>query len=114
MDRLAALRSQGTLITFDTNYRPSGWENPDDAARVMAKVATVVLATYEDEVAMHNCRSVRDAVTRLADLGAPEVVVKSGAEGAHVLVGADAVHIPAREWNASSTRPRPERCRETQ
>ena len=67
MDRLAALRSQGTLITFDTNYRPSGWENPDDAARVMAKVATVVLATYEDEVAMHNCRSVRDAVTRLAD-----------------------------------------------
>jgi 2-dehydro-3-deoxygluconokinase len=98
VDRLAALRSQGTLISFDTNYRPSGWENPDDAARVMdqvAKVATVVLATFEDEVAMHNCRSVRDAVTRLADLGVPEVVVKSGAEGAHVLVGADAVHIPA-------------------
>jgi 2-dehydro-3-deoxygluconokinase len=98
VDRLAALRSQGTLISFDTNYRPSGWENPDDAARVMdqvAKVATVVLATYEDEVAMHSCRSVRDAVTRLADLGVPEVVVKSGAEGAHVLVGADAVHIPA-------------------
>ena len=98
VDRLAALRSQGVFISFDTNYRPSGWANPDEAARVMdqvAKVATVVLATYEDEVAMHHCQSVRDAATRLADLGVPEVIVKSGAEGAHTLVGGDSVHIPA-------------------
>jgi 2-dehydro-3-deoxygluconokinase len=98
VDRLAALRSGGVFISFDTNYRPSGWENPDEAARVMdqvAKVATVVLATFEDEVAMHHCRSVRDAATRLADLGVPEVVVKCGAEGAHTLVGGEFVHIPA-------------------
>ena len=61
----------------------------------VAKVATVVLATYEDEVAMHHCQSVRDAATRLADLGVPEVVVKSGAEGAHVHISGDSVHIPA-------------------
>ncbi len=46
VDRLAALRSGGVFISFDTNYRPSGWENPDEAARVMdqvAKVATLCL-----------------------------------------------------------------------
>jgi 2-dehydro-3-deoxygluconokinase len=98
VDRLAALRSQGVFISLDTNYRSSGWENPDEAARVMdqvAKVATVVLATYEDEVAMHHCQSVRDAATRLAELGVPEVVIKSGAEGAHVRISGDTVHIPA-------------------
>ena len=99
MDRLATLRSEGALISFDTNYRASGWQSPAEAARVMdqvSKVATVVLATFEDEAAMHHCRSVQEAATRLAELGVPEVVVKSGADGAHVLVGSEAVHIPAR------------------
>jgi 2-dehydro-3-deoxygluconokinase len=98
VDQLATLRSRGTLVSFDTNYRPSGWADTDEAARAMdrvAEVATVVLATFEDEVAMHHCRSQRDAAVRLADLGVPEVVVKSGAEGAHVLIGGDSVHIPA-------------------
>jgi len=72
VDRLATLRSQGTLISFDTNYRPSGWANPDEAARAMdqvAEVATVVLATFEDEVAMCHCQSVSDAAARFVDLG---------------------------------------------
>ena len=99
VERLATLRSEGVLISFDTNYRASGWQNAAEAARVMdevSKVATVVLATFEDEVAMHQCRSVQEAAARLAELGVPEVVVKSGADGAHVLVASEAVHIPAR------------------
>ena len=98
VERLAALRSEGALISLDTNYRASGWEGPSEAARVMdqvSKVATVVLATFEDEVAMHHCQSVPESATRLAELGVPEVVVKSGAEGAYLLVGGQAVHIPA-------------------
>jgi len=98
VERLAALRSEGALISLDTNYRASGWEGPSEAARVMdqvSKVATVVLATFEDEVAMHHCQSVPESATRLAELGVPEVVVKSGAEGAYLLVGGEAVHIPA-------------------
>jgi 2-dehydro-3-deoxygluconokinase len=98
VDRLATLRSEGALISLDTNYRPTGWEGPSEAARVMdqvATVATVVLATFEDEVAMHQCGSVPEAAARLAELGVPEVVVKSGAEGAYLLVSGQAVHIPA-------------------
>ena len=98
LDRLAALRAEGVLISLDTNYRPSGWAGPHEAARAMddvARVATVVLATFEDEVAMHRCRSVDEAVTRLADLGVPEVVVKVGADGAHLLVDGRVEHVPA-------------------
>ena len=110
VDRLATLRSQGALISLDTNYRPSGWEDPSEAARVMdqvSKVATVVLATFEDEVAMHHCQSVPESAMRLADAGVPEVVVKSGAEGAYLLVGGEGrAHTRVPASSASST-PRP-------
>ena len=98
VDRLAELRSNGALISFDTNYRPSGWEGPYEAAQVMdevSRVATVVLATHEDEVAMHHCRSVAESAERLAKLGVSEVVVKSGADGAYLLVDGVAEHVPA-------------------
>ena len=73
----------------------------------VAKVATVVLATYEDEVAMHHCRSVRDAATRLADVGVPEVVVKCGAEGPTRSSVATLCTSPRRAWSAWSTPPLP-------
>lgn len=96
--RLATLRSDGVLISFDTNYRPVGWEGADEAARAMdqiSSVATIVFATLEDEVAMHHCRSAPDCAARLAGIGVPEVVVKSGAEGAYLLAGGQAEHVPA-------------------
>jgi 2-dehydro-3-deoxygluconokinase len=96
--RLAELRSAGAVVSFDTNYRPSGWSDPRDAARVMdevSNVSSIVFATFEDEVAMHGCPSVPAAAARLAGLGVPEVVVKSGADGAHILTGGRAEHVPA-------------------
>jgi 2-dehydro-3-deoxygluconokinase len=96
--RLAALRSAGAVVSLDTNYRPAGWSSPDEAARAMDEVSTaasIVLATFDDEVAMHGCSSVPDAATRLAALGVSEVVVKSGADGADVLVGGHLEHIRA-------------------
>jgi 2-dehydro-3-deoxygluconokinase len=96
--RLAALRTAGAVVSFDTNYRPSGWPGPDAAARAMdqvSAVASIVFATFEDEAAMHRCRSVREAAVRLAGLGVPEVIVKSGADGALVLAGGTAEHVPA-------------------
>ena len=93
--RLAALRAAGTLISLDTNYRASGWPSRAEAARAMdevAAVATVVFATFDDEAAMHRCRSVAAAADRLAGLGVPEVVVKSGADGARVVAGTDRAH----------------------
>ena len=76
------------MISLDTNYRAAGWSSPDEAAHAMdevAKTADVVFATFDDEAAMHGCRSVAEAADRLVGLGIPEVVVKSGADGARII-----------------------------
>jgi 2-dehydro-3-deoxygluconokinase len=86
------------LISFDTNYRASGWAHPDHAARAMdrmSKVATVVLATFDDEQAMHGCRTVGEVASRLTGLGVSEAIVKCGPEGAHVLTAGESVSIGA-------------------
>src|SRR5689334_11679096 len=97
-ERLAALRSGGMLVSLDTNYRASGWSSPNDAAHAMdaiADVADIVFATLEDEAAMHGCHSAGEAAARLAERGVPEVVVKSGADGALVVTGGQTAHVPA-------------------
>jgi 2-dehydro-3-deoxygluconokinase len=98
LHRLRELRGHGARISLDTNYRPSGWTSPEEAARVMdqiSQVASIALATWEDEAAMHHCRAPMDCAVRLAAQGVPEVVVKSGANGAHLLVDGHLQHIPA-------------------
>ena len=97
-NRLRQLRANGAWISLDTNYRPSGWASPEAAARAMdqiSRVADVVFATFEDEEAMHRCRAVSDCAARLAALGVPEVIVKTGADGAHLLVDGQLRHVPA-------------------
>ena len=96
--RLAVLRSAGALVSLDTNYRPSGWSSPVEAARAMdaiAEVADIVFATFEDEAAMHRCRSMQEAASRLTGLGVPETVVKCGADGALVVTAGRTAHVPA-------------------
>jgi 2-dehydro-3-deoxygluconokinase len=99
VERLSDLRARGTLISFDTNYRPTGWTDSLQAIEAMdavSSVSTVVLATLDDEAALHGCQSVGDAAQRLRALGVPEVVVKAGAQGALVLANDCAAEIPAR------------------
>ena len=99
VDKLDGLRQQGTTISFDTNYRPSGWQSADEAAQAMnhtARAATIVFATLDEETAMHGSRTAAEAADRLARLGVPEVAVKAGADGAHVLADGHLRHVPAR------------------
>jgi 2-dehydro-3-deoxygluconokinase len=59
------------------------------------EVADIVLATWEDESALHGHVTLAGAAEHLASLGPAEVVVKNGADGAHVLSGGELVHVPA-------------------
>ncbi len=96
---LRRLRGNGTRISFDTNYRAGEWNGPAQAAEAMDQVcslADTVFATFEDEAAMHGCADPRQAAHRLAALGVPQVVVKSGAHGADLLTGGVLRHVPAR------------------
>jgi 2-dehydro-3-deoxygluconokinase len=98
LERLAELRSAGTRVSIDTNYRPSGWASRAEAATVLTRFcesADIVLATWDDEAALHGHLTLAGAARFLASLGPAEVVVKNGADGAHVLAGAELVHVPA-------------------
>src|SRR5262245_1659146 len=62
---------------------------------LVSRVATVILATFDDEHAVHGCRSVDETAARLAGLDVPEVIVKRGAEGALVFTEGGAVPVSA-------------------
>jgi 2-dehydro-3-deoxygluconokinase len=96
LDLLEAL--DGTKIAFDTNYRPAGW--PDAAvarARMDGVLArtTLALPTLDDEQALHGDADAHATLRRLAALGVEEAAVKLGPEGALVLAGGEAEHVPA-------------------
>jgi 2-dehydro-3-deoxygluconokinase len=85
--RLRELRAGGTLVSFDTNYRPSGWSSPAEAAEAMAAVcreADIVLTGTEDEDLLHGGSPPEVAVQRLAGLGVGEVVLRAGSDGAYL------------------------------
>jgi 2-dehydro-3-deoxygluconokinase len=99
IERLDILRARGTRLSLDTNYRPAGWHSADEAAEAMdqiSRLATIVFATLDEETAMHGSRTAAEAADRLARLGVPEAVVKTGADGAHVRADGQLRHVPAR------------------
>lgn len=84
IERLAALRAAGHQIVFDSNYRPPLW--PDEAAAraafdAMWATCTLALPSYDDEEKLYPGLSPAQTVKRIADLGAPEIVLKNGAAG---------------------------------
>lgn len=74
-------RSEGCTISFDPNLRPRLWENPQSAVEAlteMARVATIVLPSFDDERTAFGDATPDDTVTRYVALGADTVVVKNG------------------------------------
>lgn len=97
--RLASLRTTGTRVVFDSNYRPQGWASREAARAAMdevLRVTDIALVTWEDEHALTGCDDVRASVDRLTGLGVEEVVVKEGPKGAWVLEDGQLAHIGTR------------------
>jgi 2-dehydro-3-deoxygluconokinase len=95
--RLRDLRDRGSRIAFDTNYRPSGWPDVDEARRAMEavlEVTDIALVTLDDEIALGTCSDLAGCVRRLCDLGVPEFAVKVGAGGVWVLADDVLTHVP--------------------
>ncbi len=81
---LEQLRSAGKRIAFDGNYRPAGWDSPEQAQatyRRICSIADLVLPTFDDESMLFGDQSPADTAARLHDYGVCEVAVKHGAEG---------------------------------
>jgi len=89
--RLLALmaRAKG-LVVFDPNLRLSLWEDHETARRVFteaARVADVVLPSFDDEAALFGDATPEVTLARYAALGPAEVVVKNGGGTVHAKLG---------------------------
>ncbi|WP_420034145.1 sugar kinase [Streptomyces sp. cg28] len=76
---------QGTLVSFDVNYRPALWSSPDQAATTLlglARRADVVFVGRDEGEALWGAATADELHTHLAPRGS--LVVKDGAVGATV------------------------------
>lgn len=95
---LDELRSNGSVVSFDTNYRPSGWAQARDAIEAFtaaATVSTLVLATFDDDRLLFADAGPERTLARYLHHGAEEVVVKLGPRGALLSTGCEPVHVEA-------------------
>lgn len=94
---LTQLAGQGATILYDPNYRPALWPAQDarESNSAVASIASLVLATFDDERLLWGDSSPAVTEARLLDTGARQVVVKLGAEGCRYATAAERLQIPA-------------------
>jgi 2-dehydro-3-deoxygluconokinase len=108
--RLQYLHSKGARVSFDTNYRPAGWSpasaappelgteaslspEPDHRTRPRsvfdqaARCSDIVFASLDDETVLRGAQTPERLIEHYQSLGAQEVVVKLGPDGAIVAQG---------------------------
>ena len=81
------IREQGGRVAFDGNFRPAGWPDRSEAARVfdeMLRRTDIALPTLDDERALFGASDAAASTDRLHQLGVAEVVVKLGPAGCHL------------------------------
>lgn len=87
-DVVSHARSAGTTVVMDSNYRPRGWPDGVEQAReafaAFWEITDLALPTFDDEQALWGDDSVNDTLKRLMAFGVGRVVVKDGANGAHI------------------------------
>jgi 2-dehydro-3-deoxygluconokinase len=93
---LAAARSRGGRVVFDSNYRPSGWASAAQAAAAITETLThtdIALPTLADEQAVFGDGDASSCVSRLRAAGVREIVVKLGAAGC-LVAGPSGAPVP--------------------
>lgn len=84
-DLASTVRANGGRIAFDSNYRPRGWPNADDARTAITAFAPLVdiaLPTLEDEASLFGDHDAGGCAQRWLAAGTAIVVVKQGPDGA--------------------------------
>lgn len=78
---LADFRARGGRVAFDSNYRPRLWQSLGQVQEAMTRALSLTdlaLLTDEDEQALWGDRDADAMVSRCADAGVGELVVKRG------------------------------------
>jgi 2-dehydro-3-deoxygluconokinase len=98
-EALQRARIAGTTIVMDGNYRPRGWQNdPEQARGVIHRfwaLTDLALPTFDDEALLWGDADATATIARLRALGAREVAVKLGQDGALVATDGVPTAVPA-------------------
>jgi len=95
---LATIRPRGATVAFSANHRVAGWPSPEQASAAAARFvagADIVFASVADCRALFASADPRAAADRLIRLGAAEVVVTAGSDGAFVAAEGSLIHLGA-------------------
>ncbi len=98
-------RAAGALVSYDVNYRPSLWKNPEEAlvqARLMIKEVDLVklneveaaLLTGLEEINQLDLVQVENAALELMKSGPEIVVITLGAGGSYYQIEEGGVYVP--------------------
>jgi 2-dehydro-3-deoxygluconokinase len=89
-ERIGALarrvRARGGQVVFDTNYRPAGWASAEAAWGAMSALGPAIslaMPSLEDQAALTGAATPQAVADAWRAIGADEVVVKLGADGAY-------------------------------
>lgn len=93
---IAVARAAGTIVAYDTNYRPRLWPAARAAAVIHAAIAQadIALPSLEDATALTGLTDPGAITDFYLRLGPATVVLKLGAAGALLATAAGRVHIP--------------------
>jgi 2-dehydro-3-deoxygluconokinase len=97
---LEAARAAGARIVFDSNFRPRGWPDPEEARRAFHRAMALshtVLAGVEDFALLEGETTPEALVVRLREAGLQEAVVKRAEPGCIVLCGDRQTDVPPPE-----------------
>ncbi len=95
---LRQFRGKGGKVAFDDNYRPRGWSSVELARREFRRqlaLSDIVLASLDDERALHGVTGMEEAAGLIHHAGSPVVIIKDGARGCLISDGSRRAHIPA-------------------
>ncbi|MFH5926515.1 sugar kinase [Roseomonas xinghualingensis] len=97
---LEAARAQGGRVVFDSNFRPRGWHDPEEARASFQRTLSLsdtVLAGVEDFALLDGEGSAKALIARLRRAGVAEAVVKLQEPGCIVLHGMVETPVPQPE-----------------
>ena len=98
LSELRRAKASGKLVAFDPNIRPRLWENADLMRATIsdgARAASLVLPSYDDEATHFGDASIAATIVRYRELGATDLVVKDGGNGATLAFGDKCTHVPS-------------------
>ncbi|MDO6719437.1 sugar kinase [Psychrosphaera sp. 1_MG-2023] len=94
---LSKLKSEGKVIAFDPNYRPSMFKHVDDAVKWFTKayqVATIALPGLDEHELLFRHRNKEEVVNFCFANGVNEVIVKAGKLGTYGYYEGEEVCVP--------------------